>query len=161
MIATTEAMPQHDPLPPVDAAPMPGEPASSPEPAVRFPDGILGFPEVEDYLLMSTELEGVYWLQARGCSPLSFVLADPFGMVPGFSLDLGDAELGPLAASNPADLAVLAILTLRQNGDDVTANLQGPVVIDLKRRLGRQIVLADSPWGVRHAVAFPPAREVG
>lgn len=153
MIATTEATPGQEPVP--------GQPASSPEPTVVFPDGLLGFPEVDRYLLMSTELEGVFWLQAKGCSALSFVLADPFMLVPGFSLDLGEAEVGLLGASNPADLAVFAILTLRGQGSDVTANLQGPVVIDVNRRVGRQVVLADSPWGVRCPVAFPPAREVG
>lgn len=153
MIATTETT--RGP----EALPNPGEPASSPEPTVAFPDGLLGFPEIQRYLLMSTELEGVYWLQARGYSPLSFVLADPFVLVPGFSLDLNESELGVLAESNPADLAVLAILTLRGGGHDVTANLQGPVVVDMKRRVGRQIVLADSQWGVRCPVSFPPARE--
>lgn len=153
MIATTEAT--HGP----ESLPHPGEPASSPEPAVAFPDGLLGFPEVQRYLLMSTELEGVYWLQAKGYSPLSFVLADPFALVPGFSLDLDDSDLGILADSDPADLAVLVILTLRGQGRDVTANLQGPVVVDMKRRVGRQIVLADSEWGVRCPVSFPPVRE--
>lgn len=162
MIATTEATSDREPLPAGESRPsIPGEPASSPEPTVSFPDGILGFPEVHQYLLMSTELEGVFWLQAKGCSALSFVLADPFGLVPGFSVDLGEAELGPLASSHPSELAVLSILTLRGNGENVTANLQGPVIIDLERRLARQIVLANSPWGVRHPVAFPPAREVG
>ncbi|RMH18181.1 MAG: flagellar assembly protein FliW [Gemmatimonadetes bacterium] len=121
-----------------------------PEQIITFPEGIVGFPDARRYALLPASREGFYWLQSLDHEPLAFVLIDPFVFVPGYSVELGSNELGPLDTDDPGDLAVLAILALpREPGDLPTVNLQGPVAVNLKRRLGRQVILAESPYGTR------------
>ncbi len=58
-----------------------------------------------------------------------------------------------LEPTDGAELAVLAIVTLPRDHDHAPSlNLQGPLVLNMKQGLGRQLVLQDSRWGVRWTV---------
>ncbi len=117
---------------------------------VTFPAGLFGFPECRDFLLTTTGRAGFYWLRSCEHDALAFLLADPFIFFPGYSLDLGDRDAAGLAFADAADLAVLAIVTLpRGAGEPLTANLQGPVVLNIPRGVGRQVVVPDSAYGLR------------
>lgn len=138
------------PLPSGEAARPPDSPpseAAGGAPLFKFADGLLGFPELRRFTVEATEVEGVYWMQSTECDMLAFVLADPFVVVPGYSVELGRGELGAFRDVDPACLGLLAIVTIR-DGESATANLQGPLLLDFDRRLGRQIVLRESAWGV-------------
>jgi flagellar assembly factor FliW len=132
---------------------------------LQFPRGILGFPECSGFALVPAARDGFFWLQSVDHTTLTFLTVDPFLHFPGYAVDLGAAEIAVVEPGSPADLAVLAIVTLPGGGGGttITANLQGPLVLDLRRRLGRQIVLADSEFGVRtpfdpEAAASPTQR---
>jgi len=121
----------------------------------QFDLGLLGFPEARRFALIPTRRSGTFWLQSADFEALAFLVADPFRVVEGYAVDLGAAELGTLAPREACDVLVLSILTLpRSPGDPTTANLQGPVALNLRQRMGRQVVLQDSPWGVRHPVTL-------
>jgi len=55
--------------------------------------------------------------------------------------------------SKPEDAAVLVIMTIRRDTGEVTANLQGPLVMNAERRLGRQLVLSDPGLSPRQTIA--------
>lgn len=116
---------------------------------VHFPRGFLGFPDQHDFALLATERDHVFWLQCVDNAALAFLLVDPFVYFEGYTVDLAATELGRVAVS-PDHLMVLAIVTLPRDASGTpTANLQGPVVIDVARGTGHQVVLADGARGVR------------
>jgi flagellar assembly factor FliW len=119
--------------------------------AIDFPSGLLGFPECRRFALVRGGTDSAYWLQSLDHAALVFLLVDPFPHFADYSIDLPAAELAELGASSPADLAVLAIVTLPPPGLDArpTANLQGPVAVNLRERRGKQIVSGDTDFGVR------------
>lgn len=126
-----------------------------PDQTFDFPDGLYGFPEAKKFVLIPAEPDGFYWLQSLDHGPLVFLLGDPFVFVPGYSVDLGEAELGPITTDEPSDVAVLAIVTLPEESDGLpTLNLQGPITLNVTKRLGRQIVVADSAFGIRWHLDF-------
>jgi len=121
-----------------------------------FERGLLGFPEATSFALVPARQAGLLWLQSLDFEALTFLLADPFPLVEGYALEFNTADFGPGAAGDPSHFLVLAILTLpRAPGQSATANLQGPLAFHLQRRLGRQVVLQDSPFSVRHPVQLP------
>lgn len=120
------------------------------EDTFEFEEGLLGFPEATRFALVHAEREGFFWLQSLDHSPLAFVLIDPFEFVSDFQVEIGDKELGELATEDAADIVILAILSLpRDEEGQATVNLQGPIVLNVRKGLGRQVVLADSSYGVR------------
>jgi flagellar assembly factor FliW len=121
-----------------------------------FDLGIPGFPEARRFALVPTRSDGMFWLQSADFEALTFLVVDPFRFVDEYAVDLGPAELGPLAPQDASEILVLAILTLpRSPGEPATANLQGPLALNLTQRKGRQVILQDSPYDVRHPVALP------
>ena len=133
----------------------------SSEVCIAFPDGLLGFAGERRFVLLPAAQEGLYWLQSAEESGLAFLLVDPFPAFPGYVVDLGD---GAPAGGDPdaTPPLVLAIVTLpRAAGGRPTANLQGPVVIDLVARRGRQTVLPASGHGTQEPLELEALANAG
>ena len=62
------------------------------------------------------------------------------------------AWVASAGAKQPGDVAVRAILTVRDPIEETTANLLAPVVLNPTTRLGRQVVLQDSDYPIRAAI---------
>ena len=125
----------------------------APEQVLLFPEGLLGFPACREFVLVPAGRDGLFWLQSLEHGALTFLLADPFRFVPGYAVELPPDESPTPASEDARDVMVLAILTLPQSRSELpTANLQGPVVLDLRHRRGRQVVLPDAAHSLRQPV---------
>lgn len=134
---------------------------------VAFADGLPGFQEVRAMALLGAgEIEGassagghhsLFWLQDVVDPDLAFLTIVPWTAYPDYDIDIDASELdaGDLGDADPDDLCVLAIVTARRDdgGVRLTSNLLAPVVIDTKRRVGRQLILPDSDWPVQAPLA--------
>ena len=127
-----------------------------PSSLIAFPAGLYGFPECRSFVLVRTARDGVYWLQSADHTALAFLLVDPFTIAPGFAVDLAPSDLADLQADEASSVAVLAIVTLpATRGARPTANLQGPLALNLGAQRAKQIVNPDSEYGVRHEFDLP------
>jgi len=116
--------------------------------------GLLGFTQYHRYLLIEHKREAPFlWLQCLDKPDLAFVVIDPRFL-------LSDYQPGPLPqvmreleVERSEDLKMLVILTIPPGKpQEMTANLMGPVVINLKTRQGRQLVLEDTHYNHKHRV---------
>ncbi len=122
---------------------------------ITFQEGILGFPACHTWVLIDGAKLGTAWLQSAEHSTLVFLLADPFVFFEGFAAELSPTELLHLEARDASQLALFAIVTLpASRADQATANLQGPVVINVHSGRGAQVVLGDTAWSVRQPISF-------
>ncbi len=129
-----------------------GDVTANPEQILDFPNGILGFPEAQEFMLVATERAGFYWIQSLLHETLTFLVLDPFIHIPDFSVELPDDEMGTLG-TEAGKLVVLSIVTLPAGPDDIlTVNLQGPLVINTDNGIGQQLILHDSPHGTRYTL---------
>ncbi len=127
------------------------------EDAIEFTHGILGFPGCQRFALVRAGTDSLYWLQSLDYGALLFLLTDPFVHFPGYAVDITPIDHASLGIVDPADLAVLAIVTLPAPGSGafLTANLQGPIAINLRARTGKQLVCANAEHGVRRELRLP------
>ena len=115
-----------------------------------FRDGLLGFSLCKRWLLITGKKPGTAWLQSAEHGSLAFMLIDPFLTFDGYTAHLGPTEIAQLDAQDPAQIAVFAIVTLPSSDvPETTANLRGPVVINVRARLGAQVVSSEGTWSVR------------
>jgi len=122
---------------------------------LTFPQGLYGFPECRRWVLVPTKRDGLFWLQSAEHTPLAFLLVDPFLYFPGYAVDLSAADLARVGTSEPGEIVVLAVVTVgSRDGSPPTANLQGPVVLNMRAREGFQIVLSVEGYGVREPFAI-------
>ncbi len=120
---------------------------------ITFPKGLLGFPECRSFVLLQSERKHVYWLQSVDYASLAFLMVDPFVFFEGYTVDLAITDFNVAIAAD--EVHVLSIVTLPSSPDQQpTANLQGPIVVHMSSRVGRQIVIADGKFGIREPFAI-------
>lgn len=116
----------------------------------QFPQGLFGFPDCSSFVLLGAEREGLYWLQSAEFSSLTFLLVDPFPLFPGYGVDLSDNDMAELGVQRPDEVSILAIVTLPGTMEEMpTANLQGPLAMNMRTRTARQIVTEENEFGTR------------
>lgn len=119
---------------------------------IAFPDGLLGFPDIKEYQLFDIAPDIPFkTLQATNETDLAFVLMDPFTVFTDYHITLDKQDVKELCEQEAGNLMVLVILTIPPGSPQkATANLQGPLVINVSNYLGKQLVLSQSPYHTRH-----------
>ena len=117
-----------------------------------FSEGLLGFEGLTDYALIGAEQEPFLYLQSIAEKDAAFVVIDPFLFRPDYEADIDNKELEAINITSPDQVIIFAIVTIPRNGSPVTANLQGPLVINKETRAGKQAILLDPRWKVKHDI---------
>ena len=126
---------------------------------IRFPFGVLGFESLHDYALLDAEQAPFYWLQSLEVVEIAFVLIEPRVFRPDYALAVASEELAEIGIQKAEDALVFAIVTIPEDPRQMTANLQGPLVINKETRAGRQSISLDARWQVRHPILAGLVRE--
>ena len=111
-----------------------------------LPQGLIGF---KDYtraeLLYLPDHLPFLWLKLyRGTESVHFIVIEPAGLVPGYVPELFDADAEGLELRDSSEAMLLNIVTLRhQNPLEATINLVGPIVMNRRTRVARQLVIAN------------------
>ena len=119
---------------------------------ISFPKGIFGFEELREFILLDATTKPFYWLQSAERVEVAFVLIDPKFFCPDYTPDLDTPELEEIGITDPDDMLVLAIVTIPQSAQKMTANLQGPLILNRRTHVGRQSISSNPRWGVRHTI---------
>lgn len=125
---------------------------------IHFPFGILGFEQRKWYVLLDASQTPFYWLQSLDDPTLAFVLIDPVVFRPDYVLEVAEEELQEILVENRDDLLVFAIVTIPENQERISANLQGPLVINRRNHVGRQSITLNPSWKVKHFILEELAR---
>lgn len=125
---------------------------------IEFQSGILGFPDNSHYALVQAgKGSGFYWLQAVDRPDLAFVVCDPRLFASDYTVPIRSDELVELGVKAPKDAQVFIIVNKVE--DLLMGNLQGPLVVGVETRLGRQLVLTDRRYSTRHPLMRVPGRD--
>jgi flagellar assembly factor FliW len=119
---------------------------------IKMPVGLFGFEKYTDYVLINSEYEPLIWLQSLQDRNLAFLLIDPFLIGDDYEIDVDDKTLAKIGITQPSDVVVFSIVTVPNDGGPVTANLQGPLIINKKNKEALQVVLTDPKWTTKHNI---------
>ncbi|MCR5079750.1 MAG: flagellar assembly protein FliW [Treponema sp.] len=133
----------------------------SDERIINIPQGLFGFEEYTDFALVDSEYEPLLWLQSLQEKNLAFLLIDPFLIADDYEAEIDDKELSRIGIKDPADVSVLTIVTVPGDGGAVTANFQGPLIINKKNHLCMQAVLDGSKYTTKHNILEALRRKEG
>ena len=64
-----------------------------------------------------------------------------------------------IGVDSPSDVVVLTIITIPGNNGKITANLQGPLIINKTNNLGMQFVLSDPKWTTKHELVAKQTKD--
>ena len=116
----------------------------------RIPEGLLGFRSYTQFLhLPDPVVSGLSWLQSATAPDLAFGLVAPPLAVGDYRIEIRPGDRAALELADERSALVYVVLN-RGGAGGLTVNLQGPLVFNPVRRLGRQLVLTSSRYPVRY-----------
>jgi len=121
---------------------------------ISFSNGIFGFENIKEYALLNASQWPFFWLQAVEAPDLAFVLIDPIIFRPDYVPDVDANDLAELSLKpdEKDKILIFAIVTVPSDPKKMTANLQGPIIINKELRIGKQLISLNKKWQVRHYI---------
>lgn len=111
---------------------------------IHFPGGVPGFEDCRRFVLLQRPEEApVAWLQGVDDPDLAFAVVEPRHFLADYHPPLSPADLEPLKLAAGEEALILIILVLAPEPERITANLQAPVIINRKEKLGAQVYLGE------------------
>jgi len=120
---------------------------------VEFPKGILGFEQFQKYVILQNEdSEPFKWMQSIEDPNLAFVIANPAFFFPNYKIEMHIRELNEINVSEGSSVETYVIVTIPKDVSQMSANLQGPLLINTDNNLGKQVVFVNSRYTIRHLI---------
>ncbi|MGI9013348.1 MAG: flagellar assembly protein FliW [Phycisphaerales bacterium] len=118
---------------------------------ITFIPGLLGFSSYTRYVLLQPDDDAVFfWLQSLDAPELAFVVTDPSIWSPKYQVPIKREQMKELGIDRLEEAQVLVIVNKRN--DTLTANLQGPLIVNTLEMCGHQMVIADRSWSTQQEI---------
>ena len=110
---------------------------------ITIPEGLFGFEDYTKYALVDSDYEPFIWLQSCEDPNLAFLICSEY------ETDIDDAALKKIGITKPEDIIIMTIVTVPHDGSTITANFQGPLVINKNNHECMQAILNDNRWSTK------------
>jgi flagellar assembly factor FliW len=95
-------------------------------------------------------IPGFFILQSIQSQNTAFVVTSPFFFFKDYEFDLDESSKESLMIKSPNDVEVYVILTVSDPFTNSTANLQGPLILNKEKKLGKQLILKQPEYTTKH-----------
>jgi len=118
---------------------------------ISFANGLPGFEHLRRFVIVNPDQSvPLYWLQSVEEPEIALTVVDPFALVPGYDLEINDAEVADLGLKSQEDLMVLSVTVIPKDIKKMTVNLVAPILINMQAALGKQVVMDNKRYSTRH-----------
>ncbi|WP_144788487.1 flagellar assembly protein FliW [Lysinibacillus fusiformis] len=112
---------------------------------LTFEHGLLGLEEDRKFILLPIDADlPLAILQSVERPEIGFVVAYPFAFKKDYSFDISEEDLEQLHLEKEENVLTYSIVTMKDTFQDSTINLLAPLIINMEKKCGKQIVLQDS-----------------
>ncbi|WP_394141217.1 flagellar assembly protein FliW [Cytobacillus oceanisediminis] len=132
-----------------------GEQEVNKEGIIQFVRGIPGFLEEKEFIVLPIEGTDLFVLQSVKTADVAFIITDPFLIFPQYEFELPQEVLGKLEIQSEKDVVTFTILTVREPFQETTANLQAPLILNQRKKLGKQVILNNPAYQTKHSIMTP------
>ncbi|MDA3791463.1 MAG: flagellar assembly protein FliW [Desulfobacula sp.] len=123
---------------------------------LTMPEGLPGFPGFERFVLFEDPKAAPFcWFQSIEAPNLSLIVMNPVVFKPDYQLNLqGLIADRDWKEVKPDKLLIVVVINIKEDecGKRITANLMGPLVINLENQEAIQMALCDSDYSHQYDV---------
>jgi flagellar assembly factor FliW len=120
---------------------------------LQMPEGMLGFRSLNRFVLLEDRPDTPFkWLQSVDDPSLAFIVVNPMDFFSDYDIEISDDDAESLGLADPTQAAIVTTVTIDKNEGLITTNLLGPIVINSKTLMAKQIVLQDEKYGTKHTI---------
>lgn len=133
---------------------------------ITFVNGLVGFPDLKDFLLIH-DLEkglgaGIQWLQSVQEPAFAIPVIDPLSVMESYNPQVEDELLATVGDFTEDELLVLVTISVPSDITGMTVNLKGPIVVNTVTRKACQLIAEGEGYEVKFPVyEILKARKVG
>lgn len=121
------------------------------EKILKFKEGLPGFPQTRRFVVLEPEeIKPFRYLQAVDDPPITLFIINPFLVDRTYEFKLSETDMADVNSNNSSELAVYAVATIPENSSEATINLMAPIVINESDRCGKQVILHESKYSIKH-----------
>lgn len=129
---------------------------------INFPEGLYGFEGLRRFVLIDVEPDSpCRWMQSLDDGDISFVVFDPWAVLPDYTPRVPRVELVRLGLESPEEAVYLVIAVVPEDMGQMTVNLRAPLVINPGTREARQVILPGDRYSIKHRVFDTPSTAEG
>ena len=111
---------------------------------------ILGFPDLNDFILISNDKSYPFlWFQSVQDPNICFILVEPDIFYPDYKPDLNKREAKILGAEENADIKLFGIVVVPDQPKNATVNLRAPLALNMGKKLAKKVILEDDKWQIK------------
>ena len=110
---------------------------------LTLPQGLFGFSEIKTMELFYDQEELPFmWLREEKKDGLAFIVIEPGGIIPDYSIEVSDGDVDLLKITGEEDTMILNIVTLpAEQSSKISINLVGPVIVNRKTLASKQCII--------------------
>ena len=124
-----------------------------PEDVISFPAGIPGFEGSREFVIFTRpEHEPFHWMWSISGPSAQFVLINPLYFRPDYNPAFSSPEIKELDVRDPKELLLYTIVTVSEDMAKSTANLAAPLFVNIRTRIGKQILVDDPRWSTSERI---------
>jgi len=139
-----------------------GEMEIDEEKVIRFDSGIPGFLDEKEFIILDIPgNEVIQIMQSFHTPSLAFFIANPHQFYQEYHFTLRDNVMEALNIASEEEIVILSIMTINEPFEKSTINLQAPIVINHRTKLGKQIILNDERYAMKTAIISQNQQEKG
>lgn len=123
------------------------------EDILNFPEGILGFQDLRNFVLLDDPNDEIFaWLQSCETPHVAFPVLEPELFAENYKVNLTKSDLESLKLDSANKAKYFSIITIPDDPTQMTANLKAPIVININQKIARQCVLQDNSLAIREPI---------
>jgi flagellar assembly factor FliW len=120
------------------------------EDVIVFKKGLPGFKELKKFIIFPLESNEVFSiLHSIEATEVGLVLVSPFTILSDYEFKIPDRDIKELQIDKPEEVLVLTTVTLSSNIENMTTNLKAPIIINIKEKLGEQLILDNDKYKIK------------
>lgn len=108
---------------------------------IHFEDGLYGFESAKRFLVIDIKETPYKSFQSLDLAELAFTVTTPFAFYENYDIEIPDYVVKLLQIDSLDDMDVFSIIVFREPMNESTMNLKAPLIINSKRRIGKQVIL--------------------
>lgn len=111
---------------------------------IHFPNGLFGFPDQKRFVVLASPEEAPFLrLQSVDDPSLNFLVVSPTAVADDYQPDVSESDTQFLGLKGAHDALLFNIVSIQADGE-ATANFKGPIVVNRRTLVGRQIIPVNS-----------------
>lgn len=120
---------------------------------LTFANGLIGFEIFRKYIIIPHENDHNFsWLQSVENRFLCFLITTPMSFMFDYLIEISDDTVASLNITSAEDVVVYCMVTVPEDPLKISANLSGPLVLNVSNFTGEQVVVMDPKYSVKHYV---------